>query len=422
MRERASCRGCRRLLSEAPRRGSGRSSGETQQLLNVGDGLADRVEVERVDVLPGHIATGFLDQLAPPTILTHMMGTRDDLTVSDARWRTTAHARWPRWPRSHVLDDEPGNPAGTGAGAKRNAIIILANALCGRSASCIACNVQFHPHSLPHWDGASTDFLRSIACAGIPGDAEWYSTEVRQMINPRESLQKVIDELQFRMDVFPKLYYQPLPWVGLNKARRAEGTKARWHAIESVVRDQAFSSAMDIGCDVGYFCFSLASAGVPTLGVDIDDRDLRIAFYVKRKVAISNVAFLRLRVDTDTVVLLPNADLVLLLSVWHHWVREHGLEHASRILNSVWTKCGKVMIFETGESEMSDKFALPRMEPSPEVWLRNYLSDICSGSQVVQLGKFKAFDEQQKVAYRSLFKVSRMADDVVEGPTGPAGF
>ncbi len=227
----------------------------------------------------------------------------------------------------------------------------------------------------------------------------------------RVTAQNVIDEVQFRFDVFPSLQYQPLPWIGLKRAKRGNGTVARWGAIETSLRDHSINSAADIGCSIGYFCIALALKGIPTLGIDMDSRCLRIAQYASRKLGTRNAGFSNMQVSPDSACLLPNADLILLMSVWHHWVRHYGLEGAGRMLSTVWDRCGTVLIFETGEDEMPAEFGLPPMKPSPRVWLEHYLGSICDGAIVEHLGVFRAFapggDETQRVAVRNLFKVTR---------------
>jgi SAM-dependent methyltransferase len=237
----------------------------------------------------------------------------------------------------------------------------------------------------------------------------------------RDKVQQTIDALQFRFDVFPTLYYQPLPWLGLKKAKRGAGTEARWAAIESTLNDatsgSAIDSALDIGCNVGYFCFSLASKGIPTLGVDRDDRLVRIAQHAARQLRAHSVGFCKMDLTPDTIRLLPNVDLVLLLSVWHHWVRGYGLEAASEMLAAVWNKSQKVMFFETGEAEMPTEFGLAMLKSSPRHWLEDYLYAMCADAQVTWLGSFKAFapqgDETQKVVYRNLFKITRRNADAL---------
>jgi SAM-dependent methyltransferase len=236
-------------------------------------------------------------------------------------------------------------------------------------------------------------------------------------MNIRDKAQQLIDAFQFRFDIFPTLYYQPLPWLGLKKAKRGVGTEARWAAIESTLNAAPIDSALDIGCNTGFFCFSLAAKGIPTLGVDRDDRFLRIAQHAARQLRAQSVGFCKMDLTPDTIRLLPNVDLVLLLSVWHHWVRGYGLDVASEMLSEVWNKSQKVMFFETGEAEMPTEFGLAMLKSSPRQWLEDYLYAMCADAEVVWLGSFKAFapqgDETQKVVYRNLFKITRQNEDAL---------
>ncbi|HXT35815.1 MAG TPA: class I SAM-dependent methyltransferase [Chloroflexota bacterium] len=231
----------------------------------------------------------------------------------------------------------------------------------------------------------------------------------------RSTAQNIIDELQFKFDVYPRLQYQPLPWIGLKRARRGHGTVARWKAIESSLDGLAIGSAADIGCSVGYFCIALALKGIPVLGIDMDARSLRIAQYASRKLGTRNAGFSNMLVSPATASLLPNADLIVLTSVWHHWILHYGFDGAGQIMSTVWERCGKVLIFETGEQEMPAEFDLPPMDPSPKVWLENYLASVCPGSTITHLGRFRAFgpggDEKLYVAERNLFKVARLSLD-----------
>jgi hypothetical protein len=232
------------------------------------------------------------------------------------------------------------------------------------------------------------------------------------MSNIRAIFQNVIDEFQFLYDLPPTGDYQPLPWIGLNKAKRGEGTKSRWTIIEASLAGQSISSGMDIGCNMGYFCFSLADKGIPMLGIDVDRRYIRIAEYASRKIGLQRVGFSQMAITKETVCLLPQTDLVLLLSVWHHWVKMYGLPEASQILAALWERCGKVLFFETGEAEMTADFGLQMMGDSPQKWLETYLKTTCTGSDVECVGMSKAFaplgNETRNVAYRNLFKITRV--------------
>jgi len=234
------------------------------------------------------------------------------------------------------------------------------------------------------------------------------------MTNVRAIFQNIMNEIQFQFDVFPpggEWSYQPLPWINLNRVKRGQGTKSRFEAIEASLAGLSISSGMDIGCHVGYFCFAMAQKGIPMLGIDVDPRSIRIAQYVANKIGIQNIVFCPMAVSTATMCLLPKVDIVLLLSVWHHWVREHGFETAGQMLSAVWERSGKVLFFESGETEMTPEFGLSAMGNSPKEWLTNYLGNSCADSEIIHLGQFKAFapsgNENRNVVYRNLFQVVR---------------
>jgi SAM-dependent methyltransferase len=223
--------------------------------------------------------------------------------------------------------------------------------------------------------------------------------------------QRVIDPLQFQFDVFPGLRYQPLPWVGLRDSNRGSGTTTRWEAMQPVIEASGSRTALDIGCNVGFFCFALAEMGVAAIGVEAAPRELRIATFARRRLQADNVGFLSLQLTPQNTGLLPACDTVLLLSVWHHWVRSFGFDAATRMLRDVWGRAGKVMFFETGENEMPAEYGLPAMTPTPREWLTAYLARTCPESSIEMLAMAKAFapggSETVSVAHRHLFVVRR---------------
>lgn len=227
---------------------------------------------------------------------------------------------------------------------------------------------------------------------------------------------KIIDPIQFRFDIFPYFPYQPLPWLGLKSALRAESTIKRWNAIEKCLKTETVDSAMDIGCNVGFFCFSLAEKGIPTLGVEADERVLRIARYAARKINTSAVSFLNMHVSPENVRLLPSVDVVTVMSVWHHWCGSYGFEEATKLLGTIWSKSQKLMFFESGQRDIMGadglpKYGLPKMEPSPKEWFTRYLDKTCIGGRVYHVGDFPAFSSsgngQEPDTIRTLFRLSR---------------
>jgi SAM-dependent methyltransferase len=246
--------------------------------------------------------------------------------------------------------------------------------------------------------------------------------DMREHVRPilrRSAADNAIDWMRFRLDTFPRSMpklkppdYQELPWIGLHveHAYRPEATTSRWNAMAPVVEELGCSTAVDVGCNTGWFPFSLAERGVASVGIDGDERLLRIAQYAMRRLPQFDVGFLHLLVSPRTVSLVPHADCTVLLSVWHHFVRDYGLETAGDLLGSLWEGTQKVLFFETGESaEMPASWRLPAMEPDSRGWLESYLSDVCPGSELRHLGWHKTTSPSGMVHQRNLIAVVRAA-------------
>lgn len=223
----------------------------------------------------------------------------------------------------------------------------------------------------------------------------------------RRLLDEGLDRMRFRLDTFPRPDYQPLPWLGLDRARRDTGSEARFAAILPLLRELDVRTAVDVGCNVGWFSFRLAEAGIATVGVESDPRYYRTALYAARRVGRRDVGFLVLEVDERTVDLLPNADCVLFLSVWHHVVKRAGLDAATALLGRLWERTRTVLVFETGEREMGPEYRLPAFDPEPAAWLERYLAAACPGGSVRQLGRHPAFAPDGRACSRSLVAVVR---------------
>ncbi len=226
-----------------------------------------------------------------------------------------------------------------------------------------------------------------------------------------------LEYLVFRLDttkfIFdkPKFDYQPIPWLGMDEATiRGETTKERWNKIQQHLNNQ--KSLKDVGCCVGYFCISASEKfGMNTIGVENNERFLRIARYAVPKDLANSCRFLRLEVNENNVSILPKTDITLCLSIWHHWVYHYGLETATKILATLWQSTDNILFFESGEEEIKEEFNLP-FDPSMAVkdWLFSYLSEVCDDGKVEIIGEFPAGDYSHykiKKHKRSLFKVQR---------------
>ncbi len=109
-------------------------------------------------------------------------------------------------------------------------------------------------------------------------------------------------------------------------------------------------------CAEGYFTQRAARAlGCFSLGIEADVRRLTVAQNINTLERNELTGFMYAEVDMDSLSRLPKFDIVLFLSVLHHFMREHGSDYCREVLSIIRTKTNKVMIFDMGiESELLD--------------------------------------------------------------------
>lgn len=203
------------------------------------------------------------------------------------------------------------------------------------------------------------------------------------------------------------MHYQPLPWIGKTKALRDAGVDTRWESISTVLDEVSPGSALDVGSQVGFFALAIARRGTPTVAVERNPQFYRTLLYAKEKMELDNVGLLVMPVEPHTVQLLPAADAVVFMSVWHHMYREHGDAAAREMLRTIWAHTGKVLFFETGESEMPPRYHVPDMAGDPVGWITKLLEQECEGATITHLGRNEAFAPDETPCTRSLFAVRR---------------
>jgi SAM-dependent methyltransferase len=227
-------------------------------------------------------------------------------------------------------------------------------------------------------------------------------------------LNALLDWLRFRLDTFPRSPrlqrvvppdHQALPWLDV-PGKRAAGSDSRWEAIAPVLERAGARTALDLGCNVGFFTVKLAQAGIAAVGVESHPTFYRTALYARRQLRLSNVGILVLGLAPETVELLPEVDAVLFLALWHHLVRSHGLDEATSMLETIWART-RVLVFETGENELPGSYGLPPMTPDAGTWLAEFLGRTCEGGDVAHLGMHAAVAPDGSECSRNLFAVVR---------------
>lgn len=238
-------------------------------------------------------------------------------------------------------------------------------------------------------------------------------------IGKRETALQILDKFVFRFatrkwgGLGPSIAYQPSPWRGLTEGRRAKGSKKRNEAILSCLEARSISPSvtLDVGANIGYFSLCMAEKGAIAYAVESEPLNVRIANIASNNIGQGTGVFVPIRMlcTADNVGRLPESNVTLCLSIWHHWVRHFGLESATDILNTLMNKTSDVLFFDTGESEMPAHYRLPFDKYDAKEWLLSYLSNLENAAKVDCVGEFDAFmpnsDEKADNITRHLFTI-----------------
>jgi hypothetical protein len=210
----------------------------------------------------------------------------------------------------------------------------------------------------------------------------------------------------------PTITYQPLPWVGVPEGSRAVGSRRRKDAILGYLDERsAFPKVtLDVGANVGFFSLSFAERGAIAYAVEGEDLNARLADLAARRLnGKGRIIIIRMWCDRENVCQLPNADVTLCLSIWHHWVRHAGLDAATAILTELLAKTSGTLFFDTGENEMPDSYGLPFKGQDAAAWLHQYLAALPGVRAVRCIGRYEAFapstTERTSNVLRHLFAV-----------------
>jgi 2-polyprenyl-3-methyl-5-hydroxy-6-metoxy-1,4-benzoquinol methylase len=232
------------------------------------------------------------------------------------------------------------------------------------------------------------------------------STEkkVRQAVS--QSLTRLGDWLTFKAQrLSPHKFrrYQPLPWIGLSTRKRDESTLQRWEAIEKHIGIDS-GSAMDIGSNLGYFVLRLAEKGFFALGLDTAYENIKVAQYAQKKAGIDNAAFSFMTVNPANVSSLPDIDVLIFFSVWHHWIEDFGHKQAADMLATIWSKTHHVMFFETGEDKEVMQLGI---KEAPAKWAKSELERICPDGRVEAIAESDRGTHKKGEQTRTLYAVYR---------------
>jgi|GEM_PF-5457204 len=194
--------------------------------------------------------------------------------------------------------------------------------------------------------------------------------------------------------------YQPLYPGGRADSRLKWLFNERWEAICKELGPYTSGSALDIGCNVGFFSFHLNELGYQVQGVEADPLNVYLCNSVIERRRLRNISFLNGMIDEAHVNSMPSFEVVLCLSVFHHIIRDNGEEKAREILSELISKTERVIFMDIGHSSRSvEAFNLPSaLGDDPVQWMTELLTG-CGCQQVNVIGHFDTSAEIDEKRY-----------------------
>ena len=98
----------------------------------------------------------------------------------------------------------------------------------------------------------------------------------------------------------------------------------RLDAINNFLPENEALSVIDVGCNLGFFTFKMAERGGFCIGIDYGRNEILAAKALAYKNSVDNIVFAQKEITPENASMLPKADMVICLSIFHHWIRKLG--------------------------------------------------------------------------------------------------
>jgi SAM-dependent methyltransferase len=127
-----------------------------------------------------------------------------------------------------------------------------------------------------------------------------------------------------------RLYGEP----PIYQHRRCEAVEERWKLMQQILTSDDHS-LLDIGCNAGRFLELAADRGLIAWGIDRFENNLTRYKALQRVENNPRVGVMEATLTPENATHLPEFEVVLLLSVYHHWYAEFGKNNAEAMLHTL---------------------------------------------------------------------------------------
>src|SRR5688500_919404 len=153
--------------------------------------------------------------------------------------------------------------------------------------------------------------------------------------------------------------------------------EARWRIIREAI-PAGSASLLDVGSNLGAFTAQAAKEGFWTVGIEKSESLIRRA---RRSYAgVSRCAYMRAEIDFEMCSSIPEFDVVLLLSVHHHWHHAFGPEIAAQMLARIVSRSKNVTFFEGASRDTRFESNFPDFVDNDETSITGYYQSYLDGA------------------------------------------
>ena len=196
-----------------------------------------------------------------------------------------------------------------------------------------------------------------------------------------------------------------------NKKKGLNSYKKLDLILKNIPKDA--KNIIDVGSNNGFFSIKLAQKGYQVIGYEPTDKFVESSNMICRKYDINNAVFYKIGLDKDSSESLFDADISLVLSVLHNWVKQSDYNTAIEILKNIWSKTNKIMFFELADTIDNEYIAsfdtMPSMGNTTSectIFMKNKMLAQLTNAKVEFL-ELMPTDYNNGTA-RHLFKISRI--------------
>ncbi len=205
---------------------------------------------------------------------------------------------------------------------------------------------------------------------------------------------RVLNRLQLFLQMKVGLLdtYAPDAFLSRNVTSKDErASYGRLDAINAFLSPDDKPTTLDVGCNLGFFTFNMAKRGGFSIGIDYGRNEILAAKALAFKNGIENIAFTHMEITPENASLLPKTDMVICLSIFHHWIRKLGQEKSLEIMRGLAGSTKKYFIFDSGqpnEKNVEWNKYLEFMNPDIGEWAAAYFSEL-GFTRTISLGEFR---------------------------------